>query len=229
MNPLRSRVSLQSALSATPWALLKAALKATARAAALLLSALLLSPLLSPPALAAASTQQPSSQAFASAQRKIAWLQENGRNPHPSTRPTVLTAEEWDAYLNQGGVNLPNGVSNVRISSQPADAVRANADVNFDRLTNNRTRNNPLLALFTGIHHVTVTAQASAAKGIATVRIQSVTFDGVTVPRIALEYFADRYLRPRYGNAVALDSTFPIRSRIDTAVLGPDRVTITQR
>ena len=74
----------------------------------------------------------------------------------------MLTAEEWNAYLNQGGVNCPRGVSNVRISSQPADAVRANADVDFDRLTANRTRNNPLLALFTGIHHVTVTAQVGA-------------------------------------------------------------------
>jgi hypothetical protein len=178
--------------------------------------------------LAASHAQEANSPAFANAQRKIAWLQENGRTPNPSTRPTVLTAEEWNAYLNHGGVKLPEGVSHVRISCQPALA-QADADVDFDRLTGNRTRNNPFLALFTGTHHVTATAQAAAAKGVGTVHVESVMFDGIVVPRLALEYFADRYLRPKYGNAIGLDSTFLIHSRIDTAILGNSQVTIIQR
>ncbi len=60
-------------------------------------------------------------------------------------------------------------------------------------------------------------------------RVESVMFDGLTVPRIALEYFADRYLRPKYGNAVGMDSTFRLPSRIDTAIIGSDQVTLTQR
>jgi hypothetical protein len=176
-----------------------------------------------------ASYGQPShSEAYASAARKIAWLAENGRAPRPSTRPTVLTAPEWNAYLNEGGVKLPDGVSNVRLSSQPA-VVHGDAEVDFDRLTANRTRNKPLLALFTGKHHVTCIAQAAAANGVATVRVQSVAFDGVEVPRFALELFSDRYLRPKYGNAVGMDSTFRLHSRIDTAILGTNQVTITQR
>jgi len=178
--------------------------------------------------LTASHAQEANSPAFASAQRKLAWLEENGRSPNPSTRPTVLTAEEWNAYLNHGGVKLPEGLSNIRISSQPALA-QGDADVDFDRLTGNRTRSNPFLALFTGTHHVTVTARAAAANGVGAVHVESVMFDGVVVPRLALEYFATRYLRPKYGNAVGLDSTFRIHSRIDTAVLGSDRVTIAQR
>jgi hypothetical protein len=178
--------------------------------------------------LAAAYAQQAISPAFASAERKIAWIQENGRSPNPSARPTVLTATEWNAYLNQGGVKLPDGLSNIRISSQPGLA-HGDAEIDFDRLTANRTRANPLLALFTGTHHVTVTARAGAANGIGTVHVESVMFDGVAVPRFALEYFADRYLRPKYGKAVGMDCNFPIHSRVDTAIVGSSQVTITQR
>jgi hypothetical protein len=172
--------------------------------------------------------QQGRSEAYSSAARKIAWLTENGRSPHPSTRPTVITAAGWNAYINEGGVKLPEGVSAVRLSTQSA-VVHGNAEVDFDRLTANRTRKNPLLTLFTGKHHVTCTAQAAAANGIATVRVQSVAFDGVEVPRFLLEYFSDRYLRPKYGNAVGMDSTFRLHSRIDTAILGINQITITQR
>ncbi len=177
--------------------------------------------------LAASYAQDAKSPAFASAERKFVWLSANSRTPNPSTRPTILTAEEWNAYLNQGGVKLPEGLSHIRISSQPGTA-QSDADVDFDRLTANRTRGNPFLALFTGKHHVTITAQASAANRVGTVHVESVTFDGVLVPRLALEYFAIRFLRPKYGNAVGLDSTFQLPSRIETAILGSDQVTITQ-
>jgi hypothetical protein len=215
MNTYRS----QAAICAIPQAPAQIVTQTAAQVAAIVLCALLLT---------AAYAQEAISPAYARAARKIAWLQENGRSPNPSHNPTILTAEEWNAYLNQGGVKLPDGVSNVRIASRPATA-QGDADVDFDRLTGNRTRNNPFLALFTGKHHVTVIAHASAANGVGTVQVESVTFDGVVVPRLALEYFSDRYLRPKYGNAVGLDSTFHLRSRIDSAVLGSNQVTITQR
>lgn len=168
------------------------------------------------------------SEAYASAARKIAWLAENGRAPQPSTQPTVLTAAEWNAYINEGGVKLPDGVSNVRLSSQPA-VIHGDAEVDFDRLTANRSRNNPLLALFTGKHHVTCTAQAAVANGVGTVRVQSVAFDGTEVPVFLMQLFSDRFLRPKYGNAIGMDSTFRLHNRINTAILGTNQVTITQR
>src|SRR6266567_1713345 len=57
---------------------------------------------------------------FASAERKIGWIGENGHSEHPSNRPTVLTAAEWNAYLNEGGVKLPEGVTRVHLTSDPA-------------------------------------------------------------------------------------------------------------
>jgi hypothetical protein len=168
------------------------------------------------------------SAAYRSAVHKFEWVSENGNRDRPSMTPTVLKASEWNAYLNEGGVNLPDGVSNVHITSQPA-VVHGDAEVDFDRLTANRTKNNPLLALFTGRHRVTVTAQAAAANGVGTVRVESVEFDGVQVPTFALEYFCNRYLRPKYGNAIGMDSTFRLHSRIDAAIVGADQVSITQR
>jgi hypothetical protein len=178
--------------------------------------------------LAASFAQYAHSPAFARAERKIAWLGENGRSEHPSSSPTVLTAEEWNAYLNEGGVKLPEGLSNIRISSQPSLA-HADADVDFDRLTANRVRNNPLLALFAGKHHVAVTALVAGVHGTGAVRIESFALDGVEVPRIALEYFADRFLHPKYGNAAALDSTFRLPARIDSVIFGTAQITISQR
>jgi len=177
--------------------------------------------------LAASFAQYVHSPVFASAERKFTWLRENGRSEHPSSKPTVLTAEEWNVYLNEGGVKLPEGLSNIRISSQPTVA-HGDADVDFDRLTANRSRSNPFLTLFTGKHHVTVTAQLASARGTGAVRVESFMLDGVEVPRIALEYFADRFLRPKYGSAVGLDSTFHLPARIDSASLGTDQVIISQ-
>jgi hypothetical protein len=176
----------------------------------------------------AAQPRPSHSAAYSSAERKIAFLTENGRSPNPSSTPTVLTAAEWNAYLNEGGVKLPDGLSHIRITSDPT-IVHADAEVDFDRLTANRTRSNPFLALFTGKHHVTATARAAATKGIATIRVDSVMFDGVEVPPIALEYFSNKFLRPKYGNAVGPDATFRLGNRISTVVVGADQVAITQR
>jgi hypothetical protein len=178
--------------------------------------------------LATAQAQPSHSADYSSAQRKIAFIAENGHSPNPSTTPTVLTAAEWNAYLNEGGVKLPDGISNIRISSN-ATIVHADAEVDFDRLTANRTRSNPFLALFTGKHHVTAVARAAATKGVASIHVDSVMFDGVEVPPIALEYFSNKFLRPKYGNAVGLDATFHLGNRISTVVVGADQVTITQR
>lgn len=176
-----------------------------------------------------ASFAQPAhSNAYSSADRKLAWIGENGCRTSPDPQPTTLTAEEWDAYLNEGGVKVPDSVSNIRITSNPS-AVQGDADVDFDRLTAGKTHNNPLLALFTGKHHVTAIGRGTVAHGTASVHVNSVLIDGVEVPPIALEYFSNKFLHPKYGNAVGLDATFPVGNRLDTVVVGNNQVTITQR
>lgn len=168
------------------------------------------------------------SRAYDSAASKFAWILQNGRREPPSTRPTVLTAAEWNAYLNEGGVRLPAGVSHLRILSEPGKA-RGEAEVDFDRLNAGRRHHNFLLALFTGKHSVEVTARLGCTHGIARVHVAAVYFDGIEVPRLALEYFASRVLQPRYGKNIGLDSSFPLHHRIDTARVGENEVIITQR
>jgi hypothetical protein len=192
------------------------------------LSRVLLLALLGILLLPSSRAQQAHSPAFGQARDKLDWIARNGESATPSTRPTVLTAREWNAFLNEGGVKLPEGVTRVRLTSEPG-IIHGEADIDFDRLTANRTRSNPLLFLFTGKHRVMADAHAQASHGIAKLNVDSVAFDGVQIPRFALEYFASHYLRPRFGNAVGMDSTFALHNRIDTAVVGADEVTITQR
>jgi hypothetical protein len=166
---------------------------------------------------------------YLSAQRKLKAITENGRLAPPQPKTTVLTADEINAYLAEGGVALPDGVQRVRFSSVPA-AVTATARIDFDRLTASRKVNNPWMALlFTGVHEVSVEAQASGGSGMGSVRIESVTMDGVKVPRAAMQFLVDYYLKPKYGPNVGLDSHFPLPAHIDAAVAGNNQVAVTQR
>jgi hypothetical protein len=81
--------------------------------------------------------------------------------------------------------------------------------------------------MFSGTHDVKVTANASGTGGSGTVHVQDVEIDGITVPRIALEFFLDRYLKPKYPT-IGLDSTFALPARIDNAVVGKHVLTLRQ-
>ena len=141
----------------------------------------------------------------------------------------MLTADEIDAYLAEGGVDLPEGVQRVRFSSVPT-MVTAAARIDFDRLTASRKINNPWMAmLFTGVHDVSVEAQATGSGGMGSVHVESVAIDGVKVPRMAMQFLVDYYLKPKYGANVGLDSRFPLPARIDVAVVGNNQVSVTQR
>jgi hypothetical protein len=169
------------------------------------------------------------SAAYQSAQRKVQEITANGRLARPQPKTTVLTADEINAYLAEGGVALPDGVQRVRFGSVPA-VVTATARVDFDRLTASKRINNPWMALlFTGVHDVSVEAQATGGSGMASVRVETVTMDGVKVPRAAMQFLVDYYLRPKYGPNVGLDSRFPLPAHIDAAEVGNNQVAVTQR
>jgi hypothetical protein len=165
--------------------------------------------------------------AFRSMQQKLDYIETNADRQPPARKPTAITAEEFAAWLNGGGTALPAGVSDVHFSSVPA-VVTATARVDFDKLTAGVKSANPLLSLFSGIHDVEMTAQASGAQGVGSVHVESMKIDGVTVPRMAMQYAVDKYLKPKYPN-VGLDSKFKLPARIDVAVVGQNLVTLTQR
>lgn len=192
------------------------------------LVALLMAPLATPQARPPTSGPRPAtSGALQSAERKFQHIQQNGSRSHPDPTPTVLTEDEVNAYVNSGRVMLPKGVSRVRFQGETG-TVTGLARVDFDKLTENSRSANPLLSLFRGVHDVRVIAQAGARGGQAEVHVDSVYLDNMEIPRMALEYFADHYLKPKYPQ-VGLDSRFALPDRIDTAVIGPHQLTIVQK
>jgi hypothetical protein len=169
----------------------------------------------------------PTPSAADSCARKLQHIQQNGRRSPPDQTPTYLTEAEVNACFAAGRVKLPTGVHNVRFQSVP-NTITALALVDFDEITAGKSSANPLLTLFTGRHDVRVVARASGSGGQGVVDIESVYINDVRVPRMALEFFVDRYIRPKYPN-LGMHSRFKLPSRIDMAIVQQRRVMLTQK
>jgi hypothetical protein len=177
---------------------------------------------------ASAVAQNPQHSAeYGSADRKIAAMDAYDAGASRAGHVTVLTDAEMNAFFAEGGVKWPDGVSDVKIDDQPA-VVNGSGQVDFDKITAKNRSSNPMLALFTGVHTVRVTAQLAGIKGRASVKVQSVSLDGLEIPRVALEFFIEKYLQPKYPEA-DLDTTFGMPDRIDSAIVGDHQITFTQR
>ncbi len=165
--------------------------------------------------------------AAARAERKLEHIRQNGQRAHPDPTPTVLSEQEINAWFASGGVALPKGVQHVRFRGSNG-TITTTARVDFDKLTQGARSANPLLALFTGVHDVSGVALASGHGGQGVVHVQAVSLDGMEIPRMALQFFVDRYLKPKYPE-VGLDSTFRMPDKIQTATVGEHVLTVVQR
>jgi hypothetical protein len=168
-----------------------------------------------------------SAAAESSIERKLQHVQSNGALAHPDQAPTEFTEQEINAYFASGAMKLPAGVQSVNFQGQP-EVVIATARVDFDQIRAGSHSSNPLLSIFSGIHDVVVSAHVHGAGGQGYVNVDSVSLDGVEIPRFALEMFVEKYLQPKYPE-VGLDSTFILPDRIDTAKVGLHKLTITQK
>ena len=167
------------------------------------------------------------SQQAAECEKKLQFIQSNGSSARPSTKPTLLTEDEINAYFAEGKVQLPKGVQKVTFEGTP-NVITAHARVDFDQITAGKRSMNPLLSLFTGVHDIDVVADADGAGGIGVIHVQSVALDGTIIPRIALEYFVDHYIRPKHPE-IGLDTRFQMPYRIDRAEVGGHSLTVRQR
>ena len=163
----------------------------------------------------------------ASVERNLQHLQSNGAQAHPDPAPTEFAEQEINAYFASGDIQLPVGVQSVVFQEQP-EVVVATSRVDFDRIKAGKNSYNPLLSVFSGLHDVVVTAHAYGAHGQGLVHVDSVSIDGVEVPRFVLELFAEKYLKPKYPN-IGIDSRFALPARVDAATVGLHRVTLTQK
>jgi hypothetical protein len=167
--------------------------------------------------------------AFLSMDQKIAVLENNAAEPSRGPRTMTITQDELNAYLTEGGVQLPKGLSNVKFELRPG-VVHASSKVNFDQLAEARGGGaNPLLsAIFVGTHDVDAEGLASGSGGQGTVTIQSVKLDGVQVPKSALEYLIQHYVKPKYPRA-GMTSNFALPAAIESAVVQQSQVKLTQK
>jgi hypothetical protein len=167
------------------------------------------------------------SPAVSSMERKLQHVQSNATLAHPDQTPTEFTEQEINPYFASGAIKLPAGVQSVNFQGQP-EVVTATSRVDFDQLKAGRRSSNPLLSMFSGIHDVVVSAHVRGAGGQGYVNVDSVSLDGVEIPRFVLQIFVEKYLQPKYPG-VGLDSQFALPDRIDTAKVGLHKLTITQK
>jgi hypothetical protein len=164
-----------------------------------------------------------------SMERKLQYIDQNSRRPQPNPTPTVLTEQEVNAWFASPYAKLPKGVRSLRLIGING-VVTANASIDFDTVKEGRGGGgfNPLMSMFSGTHDVQVIATAQAQDGQAQVHVQSASIDDVNIPRLALQFFVDHYLKPKYPN-VGLDSTFRAGYRVDSASVGRHQLTIVQK
>lgn len=162
-----------------------------------------------------------------SLQKKVDHLIANGAKEHPDPRPTVLTDAEVDAYMNSGRLKIPDGISQINLVTTAGEAT-GSAKIDFDKLTAGVRKANPLWSLFTGVHDVKVHARVWGKDGMGNVQVLHVWLDNREIPRFALEFFVERYLKPRVPQA-GLDSHFRMPARIWTATVTRGKTTLIQK
>lgn len=158
---------------------------------------------------------------------KLRYLDANAKLARPDQNPTEFGEEEINAYFASGEVKLPAGVQSVHFDGAPG-VVTGTARVDFDRLRSEHNSSNPLLSVFTGIHEAIVVAHAYGEGGQAFVQVDSVSLDGVPIPRFLLQLFAEKYLQPKYPG-IGLESRFALPDRIATAVVGFHKLAVVQK
>jgi len=163
----------------------------------------------------------------ASAEQKLRHIEANGQAARPDQTPTIFSELEINSYLASDNVILPEGVQSVKLVGEPG-IITGTARVDFDRIREGTGSSNPLLSIFSGVHDVVVVAHAYGAGRQGYVHVDSVSLDGVEIPRFVLQLFVEKYLQPKYPE-LGLDSRFSLPDRLDTATVGPHKLTVTQK
>jgi hypothetical protein len=176
---------------------------------------------------AAQSARNPAAASLSSMDAKLAHLEQNASQQQPDPAPTEFTEREINDYFAAGRVKLPAGVHSVRFEMQPG-VITGVSQVDFDQLNAGQRSSNPLLSVFRGVHDVVVVAHAHGAGHQGYVEVDSVSLDGTEIPRFALQLFIEKYLTPKYPG-VGMNSRFALPEKIDTATVGQDKVTVTQK
>jgi hypothetical protein len=144
---------------------------------------------------------------------------------------TAFTDREVNAYFQvDGPLFLPSGVSEARLTIEPAGRVRARAMVKLDDALQTKQRSwlDPL-AWVTGTYEVTAMGTLQAANGTGRLTIENATVGGVTIPPSVLQQVVGYYSRtPDTPGGFSLDKPFDLPSRIQAVQTERGRATIVQ-
>jgi hypothetical protein len=165
--------------------------------------------------------------AASSMEKKLQHIVSNGKLVRPDSAPTEFPDQEINSYFAAGKVKLPAGVRSVNFQAQPG-LVAATAQVDFDQIKTGRSAGNPLLSMFSGVHTVVVVAHAHGEGGQGLVHVDSVILDDTEIPPFILQLFVQKFIQPKYPN-IGIDSHFALPDRVDTAVVGLQKLTLTQK
>jgi len=105
--------------------------------------------------------------------------------------------------------------SNARVEFQP-NRPQGWAEVNFDQLKNRfPTASNSVVDYFLqGTHTLGVEGTFYSSNGMGRFDLETVTLDGITLPRSVVDFLMEHYLKTRYPNA-AVDRPFRLPFSID--------------
>ena len=114
-----------------------------------------------------------------------------------------ITEIEINSYLHyELAPAFPSGLSSLRLKFQP-NRPQGWLQVNFDQLKGNfETPPNPLMDYFLqGEHTMGVEGTFYTANGMGRFQLETVTVDGITVPRFVVDFLIEHYLRAHFPNA----------------------------
>jgi hypothetical protein len=180
------------------------------------------------PALSAAE-HAPSAEACASAEKKIAAIQANSKQP-PDHRggPVTLTQEEIESFLALSKVpKIPEGISGIRFEIH-SGKQHATAVVDFDKYTAASKRPmNPLVELFLrGKRTITVEGAAlSPADGKGQYHLDFASLDDFTVQGSTIQFILKWFVLTRYPKA-EMDKPFVLPSNIRKVDVQEGRIVI---
>ncbi len=159
--------------------------------------------------------QRLSWEAAQSAARKLAKVREAAGQGR-SFGSVRISEAEANSYLQYEMLpNFPPGISRVRLKFHPA-RPQGSLQVDFGKLKEAfGGSGNPLVDYFLqGVHTLGVDGTFTSSGGIARFALQTVTLDGVALPRMVVDFLIERYLKPSYPE-VSIDRPFRLPFSID--------------
>ena len=177
---------------------------------------LLLNCLFLAPGRTAESNPELSPEAAQAAAGKLQRVREDSRAGR-SFGSVRISQAEANSYLSyEVGPSLPSGVSEVRLEFRPT-RPRGTAQVDFDKLrAASSAPPSPVFDyLLRGVHTLGVEGTLYGSQGVGEFQLETVRLDDIPVPEFVVEFLIERYLKPRYPNAV-LNRSFLLPYSIET-------------